>query len=584
MRAPSRGLSRAASRPDSCLLITLDVPAAATRLGVQWASSNDTAERERGLSLLRTFGDDDLLLRLCYDSIGRPSGLLSAFVMFGGGSLLDPVQRQFSQSTSEIREIYYRAYGVPFNAKPAPFEKNNWARFADFQWDNDHGGTQVGGRIKGLDLVTSRMDGSINAADAVGYVEWIVEFRNTSPLDREARVTFALPPGGVVSRATLWVNGEEREAAYGGRGAVRAAYERVAVQQRRDPLLVTTKGADRVLAQAFPVPRDGGTIKFKIGITAPLDLEGIDTAKLILPAIVDRNFSFAGDVQHAVWIESKTPLTGSAGLSASEVSPGLHRAMGSLGDASLALTRPSITATRAAASGPVTARIAMGPEVIQEIVSEAPKAPSALMIVIDGSARLHDVKPGLTAALDKIPTGTPVGLIIASEPMQKLDIAPWTEARKLAAAELIANTRFAGGQDNTQALSTALLDLEPHGNAALLWVHGPQPITFRDTKGVLEQAATRMVRRPQVWLLATEPGPNEALPDVAWAWSARSIPTGGKPAAALAKFIARTFSNGTAPHRQAHRSTPRSRQRNARPSDRAPITSRGCGRATTCSP
>ena len=83
----------------------------------------------------------------------------------------------------------------------------------------------------------------------------------------EARLQLALPPGGVVSRATLWVNGEEREAAYGGRGEVRAAYQRVAVQQRRDPLLVTTKGADRVLAQAFPVPRNGGTIKFKIGIT-----------------------------------------------------------------------------------------------------------------------------------------------------------------------------------------------------------------------------------------------------------------------------------------------------------------------------
>ena len=165
-------------------------------------------------------------------------------------------------------------HGVPFNARPAPFEKGNWSRFADFQFDDDHGGTQVGGRLKGLDLVSSRIDGSISGDDAVAYLEWTVEFRNSGSIDREARLQLALPPGGVVSRATLWVNGEEREAAYGGRGEVRAAYQRVAVQQRRDPLLVTTKGADRVLAQAFPVPRNGGTIKFKLGITAPLEIDG----------------------------------------------------------------------------------------------------------------------------------------------------------------------------------------------------------------------------------------------------------------------------------------------------------------------
>ena len=445
--------------------------------------------------------------------------------MFGGGSLLDSQQRQFSQSTSEIREIYYRAYGVPFNAKPAPFASGTWARFADFQWDADHGGTQVGGRIRGLDLVSSRIDGSISSADAAGYLEWIVEFRNTSPQDREARVQFALPPGGVVSRATLWVNGEEREAAYGGRGAVRAAYERVAVQQRRDPLLVTTKGADRVLAQAFPVPGNGGTLKFKIGITAPLEFDGPNRSRLVLPAIVDRNFSFAEDARHNVWLESKTALTVSAaGLVTTEVTPGLHRVMGTVGDTTLARTRPAIVAVREAGIAPVVARLGQGAEIVQEITSSPPIVPSALMIVVDGSARVAGAAAGITAALDKIPAGTPVGLVIAAEPIRKLEVAPWSEATKLAAAEMIAATDFAGGQDNTRALADALLDLEKFDGAALLWVHGPQPITFRDTAGHLEQAATRLVRRPQVWLMATEPGPNEALPDLPWAWTARSIP------------------------------------------------------------
>src|SRR5262249_980861 len=160
---------------------------------------------------------------------GRPTGLLSAAVLLGQSFWLNPVQRQITQSPAEVREIYYRVHGVPFNVKPPPLENGQWSRFADFQVDDDHGGTQVGGRLRGLSLVSSRIDGSVAGDDAVAYLEWTLEFRNSAAVDREARLELALPPGGVVSRATLWINGEEREAAYGARNEVRAAYQRVAV-------------------------------------------------------------------------------------------------------------------------------------------------------------------------------------------------------------------------------------------------------------------------------------------------------------------------------------------------------------------
>ena len=62
-------------------VIALDVPPAATRIAIQMAASDTPAERERGLALLRTLGDDDLLLRLCYGAAGRPTGLLGGFVV-----------------------------------------------------------------------------------------------------------------------------------------------------------------------------------------------------------------------------------------------------------------------------------------------------------------------------------------------------------------------------------------------------------------------------------------------------------------------------------------------------------------------
>src|ERR1700704_5550556 len=57
------------------VVVALDVPPAATRIGVQMAASTEPSERERGLALLRAIGDDDLLLRLCYGMAGRPAGL-----------------------------------------------------------------------------------------------------------------------------------------------------------------------------------------------------------------------------------------------------------------------------------------------------------------------------------------------------------------------------------------------------------------------------------------------------------------------------------------------------------------------------
>ena len=393
--------------------------------------------------------------------------------------------------------------------------------------------------MKGLHLASSRIDGSISGDDLVAYLEWTVEFRNSGTVAREARLQLALPPGGVVSRATLWVNGEEREAAYGGRGEVRAAYQRVAVQQRLDPLLVTTKGADRVLAQAFPVPPNGGTIKFKIGISAPLELTGPTSARLTLPALVDRNFSFASSAPHGMWIESRQALAASTpGLTASRVNDRLFRIAGALGDHDLSRTRPAITVARGPDAAIRTARIGAGELVLQEITRNPPPAMSALMLVIDGSARLADTPEALIAALDAVPANTKVGAIIATEPLRKVSLAPWSDAQKQAVVQLLRSASFAGGQDNAPALAEAMQMLETDPQATLLWVHGPQPVSFRSGAARLEQAAARLSRLPDVVLYSVVPGPNELLPDAPWAWAARSLPQTGSLRADLAEFLA----------------------------------------------
>src|SRR5215472_4416510 len=483
-------------------LLELDARQAATRLGIEWAASSVPAQRERGLALLRTIGDDSLLLRLCYDTSGRPTGLLSALVLIGENIWLNPGQRQIAQSPAEVREIYYRVHGEPFNVRPAPFENGKWSRFAEFQTDDDHGGAQVGGRLKGLSLASSRLDGVVMGDDAVSYLEWTFE--------------------------------------------VRAAYQRVAVVQRRDPLLVTTRGADRVLVQAFPVPRNGGTIKFKIGITAPLEIAEPATARLALPAIVDRNFSFAPEASHAVWIESKQALaTSAAGLTSSRVEIRRFRVAGTIDDGALSGARQVLTVERHADMNRAVARIGEEVPVVQEIAPAA-SVETAMMLVIDGSARLAGRTAGLIEALDAIPPGTRVGAIIAAEPTRTVAPAPWSEAQKQAVAELLRSASFSGGQDNVPALVEALQMLEAEPSAALLWIHGPQPVSFRGSAARLEQASVRLSRLPDVALYAVEPGPNEVLPDAPWAWSARSLPQTSSPKVDLAGYFARLSGQGSA--------------------------------------
>lgn len=509
-------------------MIAAELPMAATRYGVRLAADSDPSLRAQGVSLLQTLGDDDLLLRLCYGTNGRPSGPLGMMMILSESGLFARPVRETTVAPAVAREIYYRVHGWAFNAVRAPEAIGRPGEAEAFTFDADLGGAQVGGRIQGLSLTSSRIDGSIAADDAVAYLEWTLEFQNTSPMDREARLELALPPGAVVSRATLWVNGEEREAAYGGRGQVRAAYEKVAVQQRRDPLLVTTKGGDRVLAQAFPVARLGGTIKFKLGLSAPVELTGETTGRLVMPAIYDRNFSISGTTSHAIWIDSKTQVTvGAPGLQATAGGPALYRVSGVIGDGDLTRTRQVIEVARTANAGLRIARLGNGDAVAQEFkVRQAGADGGALMVVVDGSAMLSGKSGEIARALTAIPAGTKVGVLIAAEPAVRLAIAPWSGERLAAASAMLTGHRFSGGQDNTVALTDALLALEgePAGSR-VLWIHGPQPQAFASGTARLEQAASRLgVRAAALTLYAAGAGPNGLLPDVAWAWQGRLLP------------------------------------------------------------
>lgn len=462
------------------IFAAVEAPQTLTRTGLAWSAGDDAAKAARGTELLRRFGSEDILRRACYLRAGRASDLIT--MLFAG----DPV------SPEKARQVYYRVYGAAFNSVPAPKRvdrggDDDW----DNNWDPEQGGEIVGNRVRNLALASSRLDGSIDASAAVGYVEWTMVFKNASPVQHEARALVALPPGGVVSRLTLWIDGEEREAAFGGRSQVKQAYEAV-VRQRRDPVLVTTRGPDRVIVQLFPVPPNG-EMKVRLGITAPAVPLSSDRWVLQLPSIGERNFGVAG-LSHSVWIESKEPLVSST-LKAEAAPGGASALRGAVSNDELSagyavrLTAPpSETATGADP---------LGGSVRQKILKGGAGVP--VFLVVDGSAAMAQSLPGLAAVLRD-------SLVEATFAAGDDGVLTWSGSET---AGKLSSLKARGGQDNTPALVRAW-DAAAAKGGTVVWVHGPLPVALSSSEE-LRQRWERRPDGPRIHELAVGGGANAVV-------------------------------------------------------------------------
>jgi len=468
------------------LLVTTDV---LTILGMHLACSDDSRTQTRGIALLRQHGRQDIMLKACAWGNGRDNPFQ------GPTAWLLPDSERLS--AEHARSIFYRVTGQDANL----FREDAWRPFGGrgrgqantLTWDSDQGGARVGGVLKGLSLFGSRYEDAPDEQAGLDYVEWTLTFRNEFTMEREARARIALPPGAVVSRLTLWIAGEEREAAFGGRSQTRQAYERV-VQRRRDPVLVTSDGPDCVLVQCFPVPANG-EMKLRVGLTAPLTLAADgQTATLPAPAILDRNFRLPSAVA--------LPAARTFRLSA-PVSP---------------------AAWAADARGEPAA-------VIQQTASsERTWAPRRAAIVVDGSVGMDAVLDSLAAALTNLSPGVEAAIWLvgdspsAWEPI-RLTAPVTVDAARTAAAQIRARG-CAGGRCNLATLSQAWDDLaSASAPAALVWLHGPQPqpaTSADDFRRRLERAPENM----RFYAAQILPGPckiTEALDGIS---CARTLPPG----------------------------------------------------------
>jgi hypothetical protein len=484
-----------------CILSLLEGPSLWTR--VQFSQAlEEGSEAKLAVERLRAFHSEKTLIRVCYEitgGFGSTPDIAGWVLQLPHWSGLGQGSR-FASTESALRahEAFFRITGKALTGLRPPRNSSSWTpRFGRrpepaWEFDNHVGGDLVAVRLKHLDLAQSRFDGHLDPRSRLGYGEWTLVFKNQARNPHEARCQIRLPRGGHVSRLTLWVNGEPREAAFNAVSKVKEAYRSVAVVERRDPVLVTTRGQDTVMVQCFPVPA-GGEMKIRLGITAPLEGGSWE-----LPRIVERNFGFTENLEHAVWIQSEdafafqeggdTRASGADGpghsLSACLPSETLSDKALAIKPSHLAKEVPTVWCEDKFAASHERYLIRT-PEKILRKPSGKP------LLVLDGSAALNEVKDWLIPVL----RDWPHEILLANDAAR---VVPPNEIESL---------RFSGGRDNGPALHEAVRRAKAGEIGDIIWLHGPQPIGLSHTEALL-QLLERGTSRPAIHDIAIIAGPN----------------------------------------------------------------------------
>jgi hypothetical protein len=515
-------------------LVVLEGPALWTRANLS-AATEEGDSQAPAIGRLRSFHSQRALLRACYEgNTGTTMATdISGWMSRGWeipGMMFDE-RGSFSQADSaKVRDVFFRVTGKPFNSVKPPrmvreggLGRGRSNAFREMEFDEHLGGDEVAVRLKHLDLAESRFDGHLDARSGLGYGEWTMVFHNGAANAQEARCQVLLPRGGRVSRLTLWVNGEPREAAFNSVSKVKAAYKEIAVVQRRDPVLVTMAGPDTILMQCFPVPA-GGEMKIRFGITAPCDGELWE-----LPRILERNFGTKDGLEHAVWLQGEAPFDllerDAAPRKAAVDGPG-HSMMLSLPPESAmgGLLAVKCGGAPTGASPALWCEDKFAPAFERFLIRE-PKpvrqpAAGKILVVVDGSSAMGAAKPWIVEALK----GRPVELMLADD-----------TARPVTLAEL-ESQRFSGGRDNEPALREAVRRAKSGEADAVVWLHGPQAVGLSQTEALL-QMIERGTRVPAIHSVMAVAGPNRLAESLHRSGVLRRGPALLDPRADLAAFV-----------------------------------------------
>jgi hypothetical protein len=382
-----------------------------------------------------------------------------------------------------LRDAFYYINGT----RPGIAKKGE-GFFGAREWelDRDRGSTSIGKRQEGLTLGESAIDGVVETTEGFGYYEWTMVFDNANMARKEARAAVQLPSYSVVSKVSLWVDGEERDAAFGSTSHVRSVYRNI-VAQRRDPLLVTMIGPDQIQMQCFPVPAEG-SMKIRLGVTCPL----IAGRKLQLPRFIETNFDIPDKLEHHIWIEGDAPVRVSVAGNSED-------------DSSIVLAMSNDELSRLDTyfefdvKPPSVYEFSKGALTLEQSPVEKTVIPPVLLL--DGREDVFSELAEIEWSAD-----TYSAVVVA----QPFGFTTWDGKEDL--AKFMNNLSTYGGVNPSPALVESIRLAGSEG-APIVWLHGSLPPAVRDELA-LEQILRRTDSPIKVTTVAVSGGLNSLVSDI----------------------------------------------------------------------
>jgi len=494
-------------------------------------AASERSTLPQSLLLLRAVGDDNVMLQACY---GAHSNVPWFFQM--AGSLLNPNLFSGAGDTDRVseavaREIYYRVKGQPFNVAPrsrmaflgggSPFgilgtENYDWDddyyTYLEYG-DHDFAGETVGGVVRGLSLAHSKINGWVDADEAIAHLTWNMDFKVDSGVGKEIRAQLLLPPHAVLTGCSLWINGVKHDSVIATRDSSRQAYT-ISATSGEKPLLVSTAGVGRVLVQSSTGYWGKGA-SLVLEITTPLIVTEANKAALPLPIFTERNFSVSTDHEvslksvatalaplrlHQISQSNRKPSTSTHTLVEGTISNAeLANGMGTL----VFARNPSITELVATDSSDKTKDVA------ERFQPQKLSASTPVVIVVDGSSPMAEGMNDICDALGKAQLNDASILWASDKPMTIVSHVSTNNPAWTLALNKLRDSSCLGGQNNAEALSLAITDFAKQSNTNIVWLHAGQPVKFTGDN-LLNQMKT-LQHKLVLYEYQVVPGPNEVI-------------------------------------------------------------------------
>lgn len=467
------------------------------------------AQQESAISFLRSFATDEDLRPAKYPVSG-----------FALAELLLP-NRGLDTGAEFDRDLYFKITGKSY------FDVDSSKRTA-MESDPNAVSPVVGAKVPGLFLTKSHLSGNLDAATFSSSVDWMFTFHNSSMDAQEVRGEINVPKNAVLTRATLWVDGEPRESAFASTRKVQLVNQ-ADINRAKDPLLVTMSGPDRVFFRLFSLPAHGGEMKIRLGFKVPLETSDGKICAMELPKLLSTNF-FLPKRHRVEFITPDFPVQNDARLASVKNEQG-YLLSGIIKTVDWNKNKSSLTVRRATQIKEIATQDSVSKEphfIIEKLRELVAPAPKRLVVVIDTSASLKPEVAQIKAALAKIPFRLRSVVYFAGEHKEDKDIdvdkeiaIGATQATEKAKEEnpLVAiplaealsklnSEMFVGGQNNGVALREAIEVAAEQPHSAVLWIHGPQPQALNTS----DATALDLVHNVSLYDMQIIPGLNNIPP------------------------------------------------------------------------